>query len=120
LPPGELASGVFGWQDYAASDGGDGDFPVTKVPPGVDLPTALSLLGVTGLTAHIGLIDYKGEDVEARLGELCSDGVEVFFDNVGGETLDAVLENIARSVRASSSAAPSRARTTTGSATTTG
>ena len=55
--PGELVSGVFGWQDYAVSDGSAGIFPVTKVPPGVDLPTAMSLLGVTGLTAHIGLLE---------------------------------------------------------------
>lgn len=44
-------------------------------------------------------IDYKGEDVDARLRELCSDGVDVFFDNVGGEILDAVLEQIAIGAR---------------------
>ena len=149
---GELVSGVFGWQDYAVSDGGSGVFPVTKIPPGVDPPTALSLFGVTGLTAHIGLlhigrpesgdtvvvsgaagsvgsfvvqiarlkglrvvaiaggaakcawleqelgadavIDYKHEDVEARLAEVAPDGVDVFFDNVGGEILDTVLDRI--------------------------
>ena len=31
--PGELVLGVFGWQDYAVSDGG-GPIPVTKVPDG--------------------------------------------------------------------------------------
>jgi NADPH-dependent curcumin reductase CurA len=40
-------------------------------------------------------IDYKNEDVNARLGELCPDGVNVFFDNVGGDILDAVLDNLA-------------------------
>ncbi|WP_040493030.1 NADP-dependent oxidoreductase [Ilumatobacter nonamiensis] len=40
-------------------------------------------------------IDYKHDDVGARLGELCPDGVNGFFDNVGGPILDAVLDNIA-------------------------
>lgn len=153
---GDLVAGTFGWQDYAVTDGG-GVFPATKIPPGVDCPTALSLFGVTGLTAHIGLldigqlkegetvvvsgaagsvgslvvqiarikdcrviaiaggpekcdwlagelgadatIDYKSDDVEARLGELCPDGVDVFFDNVGGEILDAALAHISIGAR---------------------
>jgi NADPH-dependent curcumin reductase CurA len=40
-------------------------------------------------------IDYKGEDVLARIGELCANGVDVFFDNVGGEILDAALDQLA-------------------------
>jgi hypothetical protein len=40
-------------------------------------------------------IDYKGEDVAARLRELCPDGIDVYFDNVGGEILDACLAQIA-------------------------
>lgn len=40
-------------------------------------------------------IDYKSEDVRSRLGELAPDGVNVFFDNVGGDILDAVLDNLA-------------------------
>jgi hypothetical protein len=39
-------------------------------------------------------IDYKSEDVAARLRKTCPDGIDVFFDNVGGEILDAVLGQI--------------------------
>jgi hypothetical protein len=39
-------------------------------------------------------IDYRSEDVGKRLRELCPGGIDVFFDNVGGATLDAVLEQI--------------------------
>jgi NADPH-dependent curcumin reductase CurA len=44
-------------------------------------------------------IDYKNEDVAARLRELCPKGVDVYFDNVGGEILDAVLGQIALRAR---------------------
>ena len=40
-------------------------------------------------------IDYKSEDVRTRLAELAPNGVNGFFDNVGGDILDAVLENLA-------------------------
>jgi NADPH-dependent curcumin reductase CurA len=44
-------------------------------------------------------IDYKGEDVAARLKELAPRGVDVFFDNVGGEILDTVLRRLALHAR---------------------
>jgi len=44
-------------------------------------------------------IDYKHDDVAARLRELCPKGVDVYFDNVGGEILDAVLGQIAQRAR---------------------
>lgn len=40
-------------------------------------------------------IDYKNEDVNARLGELCPQGINVFFDNVGGDVLQAAVEHMA-------------------------
>jgi NADPH-dependent curcumin reductase CurA len=50
------------------------------------------------LTEELGLdaaIDYKSEDVARRLRRTCPEGVDVFFDNVGGEVLDAALANLA-------------------------
>ena len=146
--PGDLVSGLNGWQEWAVGDG-----LTSKLPDGVDAETALSVLGMTSITAYFGLldvgalaegetvlvsgaagatgsiagqiarlrgcwvvgiaggpekcgwltgeagfdaaIDYKADDVGERLGELCPDGVDVFFDNVGGDVLDAVLPNLA-------------------------
>jgi NADPH-dependent curcumin reductase CurA len=157
---GDIVTGVFGWQDYAVSGPqgfGDGLFRPLKIPPGVDIPLAMSLFGITGLTAYFGLldvgqaverdtvlvsgaagavgsivcqiakvkgcrvvaiaggehkcawlrdelgvdatIDYKGEDVAACLRERCAEGVDVFFDNVGEEILDAALARLARGAR---------------------
>ena len=149
--PGELVQGAFGWQDYVATDG-SGLVPMRKLPPSVPPNLALSLFGITGLTAYFGVldvgriksgetfvvsgaagatgsiagqiakikgckvigiaggqakcewlksevkfdgaIDYRTEDVEARLSALCPEGVDVFFDNVGGPVLDTVLARI--------------------------
>ena len=44
-------------------------------------------------------IDYKNENVNQRLREVAPDGVNVFFDNVGGDILDAVLDNLALRAR---------------------
>ena len=41
-----------------------------------------------------GAIDYKNEDVIAGLKRECPNGVDVFFDNVGGDILDAVLSRL--------------------------
>ncbi len=150
--PGDLVTGMTGWQEYALGGAG-----LRKLEPGADPTAVLSVLGITGVTAYFGLldvgqpkegdvvvvsgaagatgsvvgqiarlhgcrvvgiaggpdkcawltdeagfdaaIDYKREDVGARLSELCPDGIDVFFDNVGGETLDLVLERIARGAR---------------------
>ena len=44
-------------------------------------------------------IDYKAEDVGRRLRALCPDGLDVFWDNVGGATLEAALANLAMHAR---------------------
>lgn len=148
---GQLVQGQLGWQDYALLDGGSARLSV--VPDGVPIPIAMSVLGITGLTAYFGLleigrpqagetvvvsaaagatgsvagqiarlkgcrvvgiaggpdkcrwlvdearfdaaIDYRNEEVAARLAALCPDGIDVYFDNVGGEVLDAALARLA-------------------------
>jgi NADPH-dependent curcumin reductase len=148
---GDTVMGMLGWQDYVLV--GPGTLPPTKLPPGVPLETAMSVLGLTGITAYFGLlevgkpkagetvlvsgaagatgsvvgqiariqgcraigiaggkekcdwlvqkahfdaaIDYKSENVEARLRELCPKGIDVYFDNVGGDILDTALAQLA-------------------------
>jgi NADPH-dependent curcumin reductase CurA len=44
-------------------------------------------------------IDYKGGDLKDGLKQHCPKGVDVYFDNVGGEILDTVLTRINRGAR---------------------
>jgi len=44
-------------------------------------------------------IDYKSEDVRKSLRQHCPNGIDVYFDNVGGDILDAALAQLARSAR---------------------
>lgn len=46
-----------------------------------------------------GAIDYKNEDVGAALDQLCPDGIDIYFDNVGGDILDLCLARIATGAR---------------------
>jgi NADPH-dependent curcumin reductase CurA len=143
-------SGLVGWQDYVAMNPKG---QLNKLPPGAPMEMAMSVLGMTGLTAYFGLldvgrpvagetvvvsgaagatgsvvgqiakikgcraigiaggaekcrwltdeagfeaaIDYKSEDLAARLKALCPKGIDIFFDNVGGAVLDAALARLA-------------------------
>ena len=44
-------------------------------------------------------IDYKSGDVKAQLKQHCPKGVDVYFDNVGGDILDDVMTRLARKAR---------------------
>ena len=145
-----LANPLMGWQEYAVSSG----LGLRKVDPAVaPISTALGVLGMTGLTAHIGIhdvcavkpgetvvvsgaagavgsvagqvakiagcrvvgiaggaqktkyltsecgfdavLDYKStNDYVAALRDLCPQGIDAYFDNVGGPISDAVLMNL--------------------------
>jgi len=50
------------------------------------------LVDVTDVDAAI---DYRAENVAERLAELCPSGIDLFFDNVGGEQLQAAVDNMA-------------------------
>jgi NADPH-dependent curcumin reductase len=63
---------------------------------------ACSVVGIAGGAAKCafladelrlgGVIDYKAEDdLAAAIGRVCPDGIDLYFDNVGGPTLDAAL-----------------------------
>ncbi|MBU6376934.1 MAG: NADP-dependent oxidoreductase [Gammaproteobacteria bacterium] len=154
---GEIVHGKMGWQQYAIADGSP-YFLMYKVRQRlVPVSTALGVLGLTGFTAYLGLvdigalragdrvlvsgaaggvgssvgqiarnlgadpvgiagspekcallsarlgyraaIDYRREAVEQRIGELLPEGIDVFFDNVGGEILDAGLAHLRRHAR---------------------
>jgi NADPH-dependent curcumin reductase len=44
-------------------------------------------------------VDYKNEDVRAGLARHCPKGIDIYFDNVGGEILDVALSLLARRAR---------------------
>jgi NADPH-dependent curcumin reductase CurA len=52
-----------------------------------------------GEIGYDAAVDYKAADVKAQLREHCPKGIDVFFDNVGGEILDAALTQLAPRAR---------------------
>ena len=61
---GQRVQGLFGWQDYAVVKPST-DWPILPIPDGFSIPTAMSALGLTGLTAYFGLLDVG----QAKQGE---------------------------------------------------
>lgn len=53
---GDRVSGTFGWQEMAVVVPGEGMMPVQVLPDGVTPEMALSVFGITGLTAYFGML----------------------------------------------------------------
>jgi hypothetical protein len=78
---------------------------VGQIAAQIGLIDACRVIGIAGgeekcrflqqtLSVH-GVIDYKSEvDLTAAIRRECPEGVDVYFDNVGGPTLDAALANL--------------------------
>ncbi len=66
-------------------------------------------IGITGsaekcrwLTDRLGIdvaLNYKTDDIDEKLGSVCPEGVDVYFDNVGGTLLNTVLKHLAVGAR---------------------
>lgn len=124
LPPGiapTTALGVLGVTGMTAYFGmtdvgrvNEGDVVVVSGAAGATGSTAGQIARIKGAGRVVGIaggpekcswivdelgfdaaIDYKADDVAARLREECPDGIDLYFDNVGGPILDACLANIA-------------------------
>ena len=46
-----------------------------------------------------GAINYKTQNVESEIHKLCPNGIDIYFDNVGGEVTDIVMNNLAMYAR---------------------
>ena len=67
---------------------------------------AVGIAGGADKCAHVvdelgfdAAVDYKSQDVRKALRQHCPKGIDVYFDNVGGDILDACLANLARKAR---------------------
>ena len=97
LAPGDLVFGDTGWQDYAAVPGKH----LTRIPKLEPMTHLLSIYGIAGgkdkchwLTSELGFdaaVDYKDGAVFKALRAAAPKGIDVYFDNVGGDILEACL-----------------------------
>lgn len=118
--PYALAAGVLGMNGLSAYAGyficgepREGDTVVISGAAGGVGTNVIQFAKITGAKKIIGIaggpekcafirelgcdeaIDYKNESVPERLDALCPEKIDYYFDNVGGETLVAVLERLA-------------------------
>ncbi len=54
---------------------------------------------VTGTLGLDAAVDYKSPSLRSAIREACPDGIDVYFDNVGGDVLNAALANLAMHAR---------------------
>lgn len=147
---GEYVLSFSGWREYFLSTG----VGLTKVDPAIaPVQTYLGVLGMPGMTAHVGLLNIgkpkenetvyvsaasgavgsivcqiaklkgcqvvgsagsdqkvdwlldtlnvdaafnykKADNLTAELGQQCPDGIDIYFENVGGKHLEAALNNM--------------------------
>ena len=66
---------------------------VIAIAGGPDKCARVNSLGVDAT------IDYKNEDIGERLDALCPQGIDIYFDNVGGDTLSLCLDRLAMNAR---------------------
>jgi NADPH-dependent curcumin reductase CurA len=145
LKPGDIVTSMFGWREAFVANARELRAVDSRVKPS---SAYLGLLGVTGMTAWVGLnlvdvkagdrvfisaaagavgsaagqlaklrgcfvvgsagspekvkaaiqefgfdraFNYKDGDIRGQLGKAASDGIDVYFDNVGGDHLEAAL-----------------------------
>lgn len=53
----------------------------------------------TELFGYDAAVDYRSEDVGARVAALCPEGVNIYFDNTAGAISDAVMPHLAQKAR---------------------
>lgn len=46
-----------------------------------------------------GAVDYKNDNIKTKIRRLCPNGIDVYFDNVGGDILDIALAQLSRGAR---------------------
>ena len=61
--------------------------------------SAEKVADLTELYGYDAGIDYKQDDVNARLKETCPNGVDVYFDNVGGAISETIFRRLALGAR---------------------